>query len=240
MTFFTNLLKLNNFLKFKKEVAQNNIRKHNKKHRNSTFKGKHMGQARVLTERELRKVLTYIATQPHADRNRCMVLLTHLGGLRILETVSLKISSVLGSDGQVKDEIRLNASQTKGDNSRTVIVSKRLKDELTKYLQSRFGLDDLTAVTKTDTSRALFPSQKNPAKGFSANTGCQLLSSIYRGAQMDGCTSHSGRRFFCTVLSEKGVGIRTIMALSGHKSLSSVQKYLELNPNLLRMSVDRI
>ena len=31
-----------------------------------------MSQARVLTERELRKVLNFCNTQPHATRNRTM------------------------------------------------------------------------------------------------------------------------------------------------------------------------
>ena len=50
-----------------------------------------MAQARVLTERELRKVLNYCNTQPHSARNRSMLLCTHLAGMRVGEVAALCI-----------------------------------------------------------------------------------------------------------------------------------------------------
>ena len=88
--------------------------------------------------------------------------------------------AVLAADGTVMEEIPLAASQTKGNHSRTVLVPKKLQDELTNYLQQRFGLANLLAVTQTDTQRALFPTQKNPKRGFTANTLCQLIQSSKR------------------------------------------------------------
>lgn len=199
-----------------------------------------MSQARVLTERELRKVLAYCSTQPHAARNRAMLLCTHQAGMRVGEVAALRICDVLGADGKVLEEIALSAHQTKGNQSRTVLVPHKLRDELTHYLQQRFGIENLVAVTYTDTQRALFPTQKNPRRGFTANTLCQLFCKIYKDARMTGASSHSGRRFFLTRLSEKGVSVRVLMALAGHKNLQSTLRYVELNPTVMKAAVELI
>ena len=188
-----------------------------------------MSQARVLTERELRKVLNFCNTQPHATRNRTMLLCTHMAGMRVGEVAALTVSDVLAMDGTVKEEIALSAQQTKGNKARTVLVPRKLRDELTSYLQQRYGIANLLAVTQTDTQRALFPTQKNPKRGFTANTLCQLFHKIYKDSQMYGATSHSGRRTFITKLADKGVGVRVLMALAGHKSIATTQRYIELS-----------
>ena len=71
---------LNNFSQRQKEVVQTKQRKHTFTRVNATFGDNAMSQARVLTERELRKVLNYCSTQPHATRNRAMLLCTHTAG----------------------------------------------------------------------------------------------------------------------------------------------------------------
>jgi len=199
-----------------------------------------MSQARVLTERELRKVLNFCNTQPHATRNRTMLLCTHMAGMRVGEVAALTVSDVLAMDGTVKEEIALSAQQTKGNKARTVLVPKKLRDELTSYLQQRYGITNLLAVTQTDTQRALFPTQKNPKRGFTANTLCQLFHKIYKDSQMYGATSHSGRRTFITKLADKGVGVRVLMALAGHKSIATTQRYIELNPTVMKAAVELI
>ena len=199
-----------------------------------------MSQARVLTERELRKVLNFCNTQPHATRNRTMLLCTHMAGMRVGEVAALTVSDVLAMDGTVKEEIALSAQQTKGNRARSVLVPKKLRDELTSYLQQRYGIANLLAVTQTDTQRALFPTQKNPTRGFTANTLCQLFHKIYKDSQMYGATSHSGRRTFITKLADKGVGVRVLMALAGHKSIATTQRYIELNPTIMKAAVELI
>ena len=233
-------LNLNNFLKRQISVAQTKQRKHTCTHANTTFGEHAMAQARVLTERELRKVLNYCNTQPHSARNRTMLLCTHLAGMRCKEVAALRICDVLATDGTIKEEVALSATQTKGNKARTVLMPKKLRDEVQDYLQQRFGLTILQAVAKTDTQRALFPTQKNPQRGFTANTLCQLFHKLYKDAQMDGATSHSGRRTFITKLADKGVGVRVLMALAGHKSIATTQRYIELNPTVMKAAVELI
>ena len=54
-----------------------------------------MAQAKTLTKDELARVLDYIDTRRFAQRNRAMMLLTHLAGLRIGEVACLRWSDVI-------------------------------------------------------------------------------------------------------------------------------------------------
>jgi len=222
------------------QVVQNKQRKHNVHRQNTTLRRTAVAQARVFTERELKRVLSYIQSQPHAIRNRCMVLMTHWAGMRVGEVAALRLGDVIGTDGQIKDAFTLSASQTKGNKPRTVLVSKRLQAELAAYLTYRFSLTNFIAVLHTDTNRALFPTQKNPKRGFTANTLCQLFHKFYAGAGLTGASSHSGRRTFITKLADKGVGVRVIMALSGHRQLSTVQRYIDVNPLAMKAAVELV
>ena len=87
-----------------------------------------MKQAKVLTDKELKKVIDYInAFDRHAERNRAIVLLTHYLGLRISECGSLLVSDVINDKGEVNDVIHLTSNQTKGSDSRRVFVNKKAK-----------------------------------------------------------------------------------------------------------------
>lgn len=86
-----------------------------------------MAKAKIISSTELRRVLDFIATRPHALRNRTMVLMTHWAGMRVGEVAALRYCDVLNKDGTVKDEIHLSAEQTKGRHSRTVFVNTRVR-----------------------------------------------------------------------------------------------------------------
>jgi integrase/recombinase XerD len=198
-----------------------------------------MAQAKVLNEKEVRQLLRYIAQRKHSGRNRAMLLCTHLAGMRIGEVASLRLCDVLNADGSIRDEMRLSAEQTKGDRGRVVLLCKRLQDELRQYLCTRFRLNDLKPVTMTNTSRALFDTQKNPDRGFTSNTATQLFHYIYKRSIACG-SSHSGRRGFITQLANKGTSVRVLAALAGHQSIATTQRYIELNPAMMRNAVELI
>lgn len=185
-----------------------------------------MSQARTLNEKEIRKVLSYVSLHKHAARNRAIILCTHLAGCRIKEVAALLIGDVWSSDSGIKSEVRLTAEQTKGKYARTVFVSDKLRRELIAYLAT---------IDRSDTSKPLFYTQKR--EGFSANTLCQAVWWIYKKSGVD-ASSHSGRRSFCTNLANRGIGVRTIMAVSGHRQLSSVQIYLDCNDEQKRQAVN--
>ena len=189
-----------------------------------------MPQAKTLSNKELRRVLDHVATRPHAARNRLMLLMTHWSGMRVGEVAAVLVGDVVDSTGGVRAEIRLSAEQTKGKHARVVFVSERLRREIGIYIRTL----DATA----DPAKPLFATQKR--EGFSANTMCQCLNTIYRRAGVDGATSHSGRRSFITALSGKGIGVRVLAALAGHRSLSSIMAYIDASDDMKRAAVELI
>jgi integrase/recombinase XerD len=199
-----------------------------------------MSQARILTEREYRKVLLYISKHAHASRNRAMLYASHLAGLRCGEISSLTLKSVLNDDGTIKEEIYLIASQTKGNRGRTVLVPEKLRNELTEYLCVRFKLKakDLHVLHYTDMTRALFYSQKSMVTGFSANSLSQWFGRLYAAAGCEGASSHSGRRFFATHLAENSVNPKIIQKLLGHRQLQTTMLYCEVSPKSMRSAVE--
>jgi integrase/recombinase XerD len=188
-----------------------------------------MPQAKTLSNKELRRVLDHVATRPHAARNRLMLLMTHWSGMRVGEVAAVLMGDVVDSTGGVRAEIRLSAEQTKGKHARVVFISDRLRREIGIYIRQR---------PDADPTKPLFATQKR--EGFSANTMCQCLNTIYRRAGVDGATSHSGRRSFITALSGKGIGVRVLAALAGHRSLSSIMAYIDASDDMKRAAVELI
>ena len=188
-------------------------------------------QAKTLTAQDLRRVLDYIATRPHATRNRTMLLATHFSGMRCGEISSLRYRDVLDNSGEIKDEIRLDALQTKGKHGRTVFLNAKLKRELSSYIAQH---------PQTNPEHKLFYTQKREVNGFTPNTLAQHFHYLYKKAGIDGASSHSGRRTFITNLAQKGVGVRVLMSLAGHKSISTTQAYIDVNDDMKRRAVEMI
>lgn len=186
-------------------------------------------QAKTLNATELRRVLDHVATRKHAIRNRALVMTTFLSGMRVGEVASLRYKDVVDADGTVRNEIRLTAEQTKGNEARVVFVNEKLRKELEQYLR---------AYKTTDANNKLFYSQKTKSDGFTANTLTQFFHFLYRRAGLDGASSHSGRRTFITNLASKGVGVRVLMSLSGHKNISTTQAYIDVNDDMKRKAVE--
>ena len=188
-----------------------------------------MPQAKTLSARELKRVLQDVATRKHAARNRLMILMTHLAGMRVGEVAAVLKGDVINPDGSVRDEIRLTAEQTKGRHARVVFVSDKLRREIAVYIST---------IAERPSTAHLFATQKRSA--FSANTACQALNAIYQRAGIDGASSHSGRRSFITTLSSRGFGVRVLARLAGHRSLASVMPYIDASDDMLRNAVELI
>jgi integrase/recombinase XerD len=187
-------------------------------------------QAKTLQTQELRRVLDYLATRPHALRNRVMLLTTYYAGLRVGEVANLCYGDIVDGLGNIRDEVRLDPGQTKGRFGRVVFINAKLKRELAAYL-ARFP--------QTAADQKLFATQKR-ATGFTPNTLAQHFHRLYRGAGIEGASSHSGRRTFITNLASKGVGVRVLMSLAGHKHIGTTQAYIDVNDEMKRQAVELV
>jgi integrase/recombinase XerD len=189
-----------------------------------------MKQARVLTPTEIKRLLKVVSTTKHAARNRLVVMLSYLAGLRACEIASLRVSDVItelaAGVWEVKSEIVLKSFQTKGNKAQTVVLPTSLIREVTEYYKHAGAeLDDV-----------LISSQK--AGKFSSQTIQNLFRELYQAAGIDNASSHSGRRTFITTLSERGVSVRVIQALARHSSLSTTQRYIDVSVDKLRSAVE--
>ena len=189
-----------------------------------------MAQARALGAAEMEQILEHVNAGRHAHRNRCFILLTHLAGLRVGEVASLRWLDVMTAEGQIKDEVRLLPEMTKGKHARTVFIGTRLRQELQQYA------DIYRRAAPLDCP--LFYSQKGARSGFTANSLTQTIAKLYRGAGLDGATSHSGRRTFLTNLANKGTAIHLLRTLAGHRSISTTATYLYSSPTQLKAAVE--
>jgi integrase/recombinase XerD len=120
---------------------------------------------------------------------------------------------------------------TKGRHARTVFVNEKLQQVLQQYAdQAKF----------IDRSYPFFASQKSVKSGFSANSLAQTFALLYEGADIEGASSHSGRRTFLTNLANKGTAIHILKTLAGHRSISTTAAYLYSSPSQLKAAVELI
>ena len=186
-----------------------------------------MRQAQTLNEAQLRRVLQYCRSRRHPIRDETIVLVSFYAGLRAKEIAALTVGNVFDEEGAVREQFILSAAQSKGGNTRTVYMNQRLRRALAEYADS---------IKLSDPRRPLFESQKGGH--FSANTMCQLFLDIYKAVGLKDASSHSGRRTYITRLANKGVGVRLLAELAGHRQISTTQRYIDVNAEQLSAAVE--
>lgn len=187
------------------------------------------GQAKVLSERELSRVVNVVKKKAHAKRNTALLYCSFGLGLRAKEMAALRIKHVMDSDGNMLDEINLNSSMTKGNKQRhAYLTNPKVAGALRDYIYDRRKREGILFNIEAP----LFKSQKGSS--FSPNSLQQLFHHMYLEAKLHGASSHSGRRTFATTLIEKGVDIKAVSTLMGHSSIAMTAKYVENNPARLK------
>lgn len=188
-----------------------------------------MAQAKSLTQVDIDQVLRYLSPKKFGYRDRALLLTSCWSGMRVGEISSLLVKDVVNEDGSIKNEVRLSAEQTKGKHPRTVFLPEKLRTELKAYLAQKF--------VKTPDTPLFFSSKRI---GFTPNTLCQHFFWLYRNAGIPGASSHSGRRTFITNLANKGVSVRVLASLAGHRSIAVTQRYIDVNDDIKRNAIELI
>ena len=107
-----------------------------------------------------------------------------------------------------------------------MLLNKRARLEIKKYLDWF-----IQKHKHIDLQQPLIQSQKHTQ--FSANSLCQRINELYVKANYPNITSHSGRKSYITVLSNKAINIKAIMKLVRHKHLTTTQRYIEITEKQL-------
>jgi integrase/recombinase XerD len=187
-------------------------------------------QAKVLNDRQIRTVITYLSATRHPIRNRLIFLLSVRAGLRAKEIAALRWSMVTDAEGWIGDVIRLPDSASKGRSGGTLPMAKHLRDALTAWAQHLGTIQPERHVIRTVR-----------AERTSAQAIVNMFDVWYHALGFDGCSSHSGRRTFITNAARNigrfGGSLRDVQMLARHSSLGMTQAYIEIDSDAMRRVV---
>ena len=189
-------------------------------------------RAKILNAKQQTMVLAYLENTRYPLRNEIMFLLSFKAGLRAKEISQLTWSMVCGSERYISDSINLPNNASKGKYSGRIIpIHKDLKKLLTDLKQENTNLSSYIITTERD-------------KKMFAQAIVNFFYLLYKGLNMDGCSSHSGRRTFITqaakMISQAGGTINDIRQLAGHSSLVTTQRYIEYNTEAHKKIIEMI
>ncbi|PJE59972.1 MAG: integrase [Candidatus Portnoybacteria bacterium CG10_big_fil_rev_8_21_14_0_10_44_7] len=164
----------------------------------------------VLARGEIKKVLDSIKNEKH----RLMVALAYGAGLRVGETVNLKINDV------DLDELVIHIKSAKGKKDRITVFPEKLKADISRLAAIRHG------------NEYLFASGRG---GKLAERTAQMVfgRALKKSGIKKDATFHSLRHSFATHLLENGINVRYVQELLGHANIRTTQIYTQVtNPKL--------
>lgn len=166
-------------------------------------KSNRFGQAAVLPPEQLRQVWAELE-QPY----RLITQVAYFTAARVGEVVQLQAEDMQG------DRLIYRATTTKTRTTRTATIPRQL----------------MTAIAQADLPSAgyLFPSS-----GSRGHITTRAVDKHLRRAAellgLEGVSLHSFRRSQATHLHQAGVPLRAIQRITGHKSLSALERYLDIS-----------
>ena len=172
------------------------------------------------TGRKLPEILSFDEVNALFDalsniKHRAILMTMYSGGLRLQETLNLRVNDVDG------DRMVIRVEQGKGRKDRYVMLSETL----------RLTLRDYWKVHRP--RHWLFPGQA-PARPLTKMSVQRFFCKAKKAAGITKRVSpHSLRHSFATHLLEGGTNIRVIQRLLGHKSIRSTEIYTHVAENYL-------
>jgi integrase/recombinase XerD len=173
----------------------------------------------ILDKQQLNLFFKTIEAFAHAERNRLVIALTYFCALRIGEVAQLRWANVLDKNFVVLNEIIFEKHQVKARQRQKVLLNKRARLEIKRYLDWY-----VQKHKQVDLNKPLITTQKNTQ--FTPNSLCISVNALFRKANLQNITSHSGRKAYITQLANKAVNMKVIMQLVRHKHLSTTQRYI--------------
>jgi len=165
----------------------------------------------VLTEEEIEKLLNVNKISRKHLRNLAILELFYSSGLRISELCNLKINDLNLENGFIR-------VKGKGNRERIALLNKFSVEMLRKYLSER----------KTGIDEYLFLNNRN--KKISRQSVWKVVKKYAKHAGIGkDVKPHTLRHTFATHLLERGMDLRVVQELLGHKSIATTEIYTHLN-----------
>ncbi|KZX77305.1 hypothetical protein A3715_11365 [Oleiphilus sp. HI0009] len=219
-------------------------------------------KAVVVLPKDLKKLNFVIDLTRNPERNRVILFLLFMAGFRVTEVACVRIKDILWPDGRIREEVRIPAKYTKTSTAGHVyFYNKKLLKALDEYLSLRIdkkqklaasseyrGLDPDSPVILSENGRGYSLKKKkrkdrngNVKEYWAADTLQEVVGMWGKEAGVEGFTSHSGRRTFCTRLTNKaGVSEETVCALMRHESDDMPYRYFDTDEQYIRSVMDRM
>jgi len=176
------------------------------------------GQAKILTPEEIQLLFTEGFTN---ERDRALFGICLYAAARIREACSLRTADVYTRKGNPRSDLIIRKGNTKGKlSTRTVPVIEELRSLLIDYYPN-------------PRTWFLFPGRHNKGH-LHPDSAAKILRDACKKLDIEGVSTHSFRRTALTQMSNAGIPLRVIQEISGHRSLSVLQGYLEVTPEQVR------
>ena len=171
------------------------------------------GRAEILTRDQLSLLFTEGFINP---RDKALFGICLYAAARINEACTLFHGDVIGIKG-VRDKLVIRSFNTKGkQDTREIDIHPRLNQYLQDYNKSYPPLSY---------NPYLFPGRHGRGHIHKASAD-RILRGICKKLEIEGVSTHSFRRTALTQMSDAGVPLRHIQAITGHRTLAALERYL--------------
>lgn len=172
------------------------------------------GKAEILTPEQISSLFGSGFVK---ERDRALFGICLYAAARINEACTLFYADAIGLKG-VRDKLVIRSFNTKGkQETREIDIHPRLKEYLEEYHHSHPSLNKYNPH--------LFPGRHGRGHIHKASAD-RLLREACLKLEIEGVSTHSFRRTALTHMSDSGVPLRHIQAISGHRTLAALERYL--------------
>jgi len=197
------------------------------------------GQAEILTPKQLDLLVEHLPEGPH----KIAFCVMRYSASRISETLKLKWCDIN------EKSILFKSINTKTEESRTIKLNPKLRLILAewKLIWHKYPLKGRKVSTQNKLIEYVIPKPqqqdyvfKGRKKGQHLNRKSvdRVVRRTLKELSIKGASLHSTRRTCLTTLKDKGWQTSDIMAVSGHKDLNSLEKYLHTTPKQMEKMVN--
>lgn len=176
-------------------------------------------QAKLISPSVLQRMLGHVRRySPTPLRDRVMILLSVRAGPRAAEIAKLTWPMVLDARGRVDDMLVVIDR----------IAKKRGGRRIPLHTDLRSALVDLRRSTVVTKGPVVLSSRGG---GMKPNSIVNWFVALFAVLDIEGCSSHSGRRTFITQAARQahraGCSLRDVQLLAGHRSIDTTQQYID-------------